>query len=81
MADADLYLMGHVHDLLTTATEEYYFDTRRKSVQRRRRNFVITGSFLHYEDSYAQAKNYAPGKIGAPRIRLDGEKQDVHISI
>lgn len=81
VAEADLYLMGHVHDLLTETVNRKTLDTRNKKVCTIRRHFVITGSFLEYEDSYSEMKSYQPGKVGAPRIRFDSEKADIHVSV
>jgi len=81
VAEADIYLMGHVHDLVTETSIRQVVDTRNKTVRNLRRHFVITGNFLTYEDSYGQMKCYEPAKIGAPRIRLGSEPGDVHVSV
>lgn len=81
MADADLYLMGHVHELHADHKDRSYFNTKSKSISKQRQTFVLTGHFLGWWDTYSQKKNYAPGKIGAPRIFLDGTKSDLHVSI
>jgi predicted phosphodiesterase len=78
IADADLYLMGHVHDLLTETVVRKTIDTRTKAIISRRQHFVVTGNFLTYEDSYSEMKCYIPSKIGAPRIRF---AEDIHVSI
>lgn len=78
IADADLYLMGHMHDLLTETVVRKCIDTRSKGIITRRQHFVVTGNFLTYEDSYSEMKCYEPSKVGAPRIRFG---EDIHVSV
>lgn len=81
IATADLYLMGHVHSLETNAS--IYFDANLSSRHRVRntRHFVITGSFLEYENSYAETACMVPSRTGSPKIILEGEKKDIHVSL
>lgn len=81
IADADVYLMGHMHELLLDTVIRKYLDLRTKAVKDRRQHFVVTGGFLSYEDSYSEMKNYAPSKIGAPRLRFSDSEHDIHVSI
>lgn len=78
IAEADLYLMGHMHDLLTETTIRKVVDVRSKAVKDKRQTFVVTGNFITYDDGYGQMKCYPPSKIGAPRIRF---AEDIHVSI
>lgn len=75
---ADVYVSGHTHSQLVFPQELFYVEGN--TVKRRRQYFVSSGSFLAYEE-YAARQGFAPQKIGAPRIRLDGERHDVHVSI
>jgi hypothetical protein len=78
---SDLYLYGHVHSLDTKSDEYREYDARNKVMVTKKRYFVLTGSFLRYDDSYAEMKNYQPERIGVANVHLDGEKHDIHISI
>jgi hypothetical protein len=75
---ADLYITGHVHRQAVMA--EDFFVRSGGGVKREKRYFVSSGSFLGYE-RYAAQRGYAPGRIGAPRIFLDGSRFDVHVSL
>lgn len=75
---ADIYTMGHSHTQLIFPQEVFVREGSR--VVRRRQYFAASGSFLRYED-YAAARGMPPTKIGAPRIRLEGSRKDVHVSI
>lgn len=81
VAEADVYLMGHVHDLVAETSLRQVVDTKNKTVRERRRHFVITGNFLTYHDSYGQMKCYEPAKLGAPRVRFSSKDGDVHVSL
>lgn len=75
---ADIYVTGHVHKQAATADD--FFVRRGDSVVREKRHFVSSGSFLGYE-KYAAVRGYSPGRLGAPRVFLDGRRHDVHISL
>lgn len=76
--DADAYVSGHVHS--QTVTSDNVFVRRGDRVERKRRVYLSSGSFVGYE-SYAAERGYTPGRIGAPRLYLDGRRKDTHVSI
>jgi hypothetical protein len=49
-------------------------------LERRHRYFTSSGSFLALE-RYAAQRGYAPTRLGAPRIFLDGTQRDVRVSV
>jgi len=79
--NADLYLMGHVHDLFTGADVVRYVDMASKTAKEKKRYYALTGSYLEYFDGYGEMKGYTMVKLGSPRVRLDGTKFDLHLSI
>ena len=81
IADADVYLMGPVHDVGDFPRIQKVYDKRSKTIIDRRQHFVLTGNYITYNDSYGEMKNYIPPKLGAPRIRLSGTELDTHVSI
>jgi len=78
---ADLYLMGHVHELADYSYKIKHLDVRNKKVIQLKKHFVLTGAYVEYEGSYAQMKNLVPTRTGSPRIRLSGEEKDIHVSL
>lgn len=76
----DVYVSGHTHSSLAFPQDVFVVNRRLARVERKRQLFVSSGSFVQYE-GYAAKAGYAPQKIGAPRIRLDGIKRDPHVSI
>jgi len=77
----DVYCGGHNHQLVMGVKTT--FKRVGRGIENRKVHFVSCGSYLYYEDSYAEMKQFAPTKLGSPRIRLSGVrgKHDVHISI
>ena len=78
--NADIVAQGHCHacidDLLLVQTA----DRTRKMVVEQKKFVVITGHYLKYDDSYAQAKGIPLSKMGSPKIKFYGDKKDIHIS-
>ena len=74
VVNADIYLGGHNHDLITSPNEGFRVDERSGKVSRFRQYFVDCGGYLDWNGSYAEAKMLPPLKIGSPRIRLEGHK-------
>jgi hypothetical protein len=77
----DAYLIGHNHQLVTAVQERYY--PAPSGIKSRKVHYVGCGSYLAYPDSYAEGGMMKPGKMGSPRIRLDGrrERHDLHVSL
>lgn len=79
--EADIYLYGHTHELLSLAVPWRYMDMRSRAIKFGKRYFVLTGSFLEYAESYAEKKNMYPVKTGVANITFSGgDKWDIHCS-
>ena len=78
----DFLCGGHNHQL-GTAPQDVYYPSMQGGIKRRRIWYVNCGSYMYWEDSYAEKAMLPPAKLGSPRIRMDGreEKHDVHISL
>jgi predicted phosphodiesterase len=80
VVDADLYITGHTHKVGVTANDVFVLSDDKQRLERRHRYFTSSGSFLALE-RYAAQRGYAPTRLGAPRIFLDGERRDVRVSV
>lgn len=78
--DADCYLYAHTHELLSLKVPRRHFDLRSRTVKRDKKYFVLTGSFLDYENSYAQRKNMYPTQTGVAKLKFYGDRWDIHIT-
>lgn len=79
--DADLMLMGHVHELSDDALIIQYVDRKSKIVQEKKRFLCLTGHYTKYDESFAQTTGMPITKKGSPKIKLYTTKHDIHISV
>jgi len=70
--ETDIYAMGHVHKLGHFSRIIKHVDTRNGKLLNKPQLFVLTGSALRYDESYADMKNLVPPKLGFPILKLDG---------
>jgi len=78
--NAELMVMGHVHDLADVALTMQTVDRKRKMVTEFKKHILISGHYLKYDRSYAQMKGLPIGKEGSPKVKFYSEKHDIHIS-
>ncbi len=81
LVNADIYLGAHNHALISAPVEGFICDVRSGNISRIRQYIIDCGSYLDWNESYAEMRMYPPQKLGSPRIRLDGRKKDVHVSL
>lgn len=72
---ADLYLMGHVHQREATYKDFIMPNYKHNTTKIIQQGFVITGSSLGYEHSYAEMTGLSPGTAGFPTIYFSGERK------
>ncbi len=77
----DFYCIGHNHQLVNGSRVVYAPNQEGTAIEERRLWYIDCGSFLDYPESYAEMMMLSPGKLGSPRIRLDGKKRDIHVSM
>jgi len=79
--DADVYLYGHTHELLSLKVPRRKLELRSRTVKSPKKYFVLTGGFLGYHGSYAEKKNMYPVQTGVAKLTFSGEVWDVHCSV
>lgn len=72
---ADVYLEGHLHQLVSTKTGHLVEGVLKKSYH------VLTGHFLDWDGGYAQLFGLSPSPTGVAKITLFTDRHDVHVSI
>jgi len=77
---ADCYIASHTHQKVTFSRRIVVPEARAKSIRYKKQVFVSAGSFLEWE-GYAVRKGYNPVTLGSPRLRLDGTRHDLHVSV
>jgi len=81
LAEAEIYAMGHLHQLSHYIRNYYSVDLKNKKVVEEQRHFILTGSYLNHWGSYAHMKGYEPMRKGSPKIKLGGEEHSIRVSI
>lgn len=81
VANADIYCGSHNHMLGSAVAVALEFNPYSETVEQRKQTLVDCGGYLEWNDSYAEAMQLPPMKLGSPRLRLDGLKKDVHVEI
>ena len=76
--DADVYLTGHEHTLFMARWDKDIVGNG--EMVEMRQNFVGCGCFVGYTRFQRRIARRKPN-IGAPRVRFNGTKRDVHVSI
>jgi hypothetical protein len=77
----DFYMAGHDHQLICGTRNVLL--PKRDTIEHQRVHYIDTGSFLDWNESYAEEAAMAIIKQGAPRLRFDGrgKHHDLHVSI
>lgn len=76
----DVYFGSHNHQL-GAMPQDVCYPQQSGGVGKRRIWYVDCGSYLAWEDSYAEKMMLAPTKLGSPRVRFSGTTHDVHVSL
>lgn len=77
---ADCYIASHTHTQGVIVEMYRVPEPRNHKILEIKQTFVSAGSFLKY-GGYAERKGLPMAKLGTPRIRLDGTRKDLHVSI
>lgn len=79
IANADIYLMGHTHSLITANDMNYI--RKGNEIIETPRYYVNTGSFFRHSGTYADSKNLAPCKLGVAEIKLGTKEKRINVEI
>lgn len=79
--DAEVYAMGHVHELGSMKARPYRIGDEGEELTRVDKIFILTGSYLKYWGTYAQDKGYSPpGATGSPKVKLHIDEHRISVS-
>lgn len=76
----DVYIASHTHFAVSYSDVIFVVNERKHKVEEKKRTYVSSGSFLKW-GGYAERRGFPPAKRGSIRIRLDGHRKDVHVSM
>lgn len=78
---ADIYVMGHSHQLAYLIREKYIFNSFKKELELREIFYILSGSYLAHWESYAHKRGYEPLKLGSAVVTLYGEERKVEVKL
>jgi hypothetical protein len=81
LVGADVYLGGHNHQLHSVRASHKLMDTKSKQIISRDQYIVGCGSYLEWNNSYAERKQLAPNHLGSPVITFKAGKRDIGVTI
>jgi len=81
MVDAEIYAMGHLHQLSHHVRQFYRANKRNKTVDDSQKHFILTGSYLTHWGSYAHLKGMEPMRKGSAKVKLHGDEKMVRVSL
>jgi hypothetical protein len=81
MVDAEIYLMGHLHQLSHHVRQFYAMDKKTRTVKEAEKHFVLCGSYLTHWGSYAETAGYELMKRGSPKVKLSGLEKRIRVSL
>jgi hypothetical protein len=76
--DADIYGMGHTHELFEGFLNKRQVDLETMEILMAKRPMMLTGSFLKY-GGYISAKGYPPSTLGAAKVELHSVRKKTHV--
>jgi len=79
--NSDIMAMGHVHSVASEIIIKQRFDATRNQIVEDKQYVCLTGSYMAWDGSYAQAKNYPITKLGSPKAKLFSDNRGVHFSL
>lgn len=78
---ADIYIMSHVHEPITTKGVIFTPDYQHKSIVKKEQHYVVSNSFVEYEGSYAERMGLIPSNTGIVEIELDGKQKQIRLML
>jgi len=76
---ADIYIMSHVHEPITTKGIIFTPYYQSKTLTKQEMYYCISNSFVGYENSYAEKMGLIPSNNGITEIEIDGTKKGVRL--
>jgi hypothetical protein len=79
--NSDVLAMGHVHSIASEVIIKQRFDGTLSRIVEDKQYVCLTGSYMAWDRSYAQAHNYPITKLGSPKAKFFSDKRGVHFSL
>ena len=77
---ADILAMAHLHSIVTEVIIKQTYDRSLNKIVEKKQYVCITGSYIAWNKTYAEAFGYPPTKLGSPKAKLMATKKRVYFS-
>lgn len=81
IAVADLYIMSHTHTPMSTKKSIYIPDYGNRTLILREMHYLMTNSFMEYDDSYGEVQGYHPCSTSITEAILNGRVRQIKVVI
>ena len=78
--DSDIVAMGHLHSVVTEVIIKQTYDRNLNKIVEKKQYVCITGSYIAWNKTYAEAYGFPPTKLGSPKAKLMTNKKRVYFS-
>jgi len=75
----DVFAWGHTHELFAWKDYRQNYNKKNKSIELIEKQYLLTGSYLNYDFSYANASSLPPARLGSPILRFYGNQHKVEV--
>jgi len=79
--DSDILAMSHLHSVVTEVIIKQTYNRTLNRIEEKKQYVCITGSYIKWNKTYAEAFGYPPTKLGSPKAKLMANKKGVHFSL
>lgn len=79
--ESDIIAMAHVHSVASEVVIKQGYNRTLNRVEEKKQYVCLTGSYIAWNNTYAEAQGYPPTKLGSPKAKLFANKKGVHFSL
>jgi len=79
--DSDVIAMGHLHSVASEPIIKQAYNRTKNQIEEKKQYVCLTGSYIAWNKTYAEAQGYPPTKLGSPKAKLFSNKKGVHFSL
>jgi len=78
--DCDILAYAHVHSIASEVLIKQCYNRTLNRIEEKKQYVCLTGSYIAWNETYAEAQGYPPTKLGSPKAKLFSNKKGVHFS-
>lgn len=78
--DSDILAMGHTHGIASEVLIKQTYNRTKNCIEEKKQYVCLTGSYIAWNKTYAEASGFPPNKLGSPKAKLMTDKKGVHFS-